>query len=184
MPSKDNGADLLITGVIIISIIVILIGFNITISGKGVLFGCYLLATTLGISVLMSIFYIRDLYVNSRLSIPMLTTITVANVILLVSLITFIVILQINTENVSNPYISEYSRVYIEWFIITVVIITFINFSMKQVLNMNANDVPKGAMVLFANTNANILFILAEVIILIAYLYIVYLIFQRYPVSG
>jgi uncharacterized membrane protein YhaH (DUF805 family) len=92
--------------------------------------------------------------------------------------------LSTNTNNISNPHVTEYSKVYIEWFLITVVIICILNFSIKNILNMDKSSVPEGVLALFGNMKANIIFLAAEVFILIFYVYIISLIFKRYPVSG
>lgn len=183
MPSTTDASDIMTTGVIIISIFVILIGMNQSVSGQGVIIGCYVLSVTILISVISSTFYITALY-SKKQKLTIVATITVANFILLATLIYFIVILSTNTSNISNPHITEYSRVYIEWFLITVVIICILNFSIKNILNMPSNSVPEGVLALFGNMKANMMFLSAEVFILVFYVYIISLIFKRYPVTG
>lgn len=183
MASDTDASDIITTGVLIISIFVILIGMGNSVSGQGVVIGCYLLSVTILVSVISSTFYITQLY-SKKKKINVITTITIANFVLLGTLIYFIVILSTNTSNTTNPQISEYTKVYIEWFLITVVIICILNFSIKNILNAPSNSIPEGVLVLFGNMKANMIFLCAEVFILIAYVYIISLIFKRYPASG
>jgi len=177
--NMENTQSMVIYGIIFVSIIVISIGMNQDVTGRGVTIGCIVLACGLALySIRIMQLLIRDQNMHTKLSMSkiLLFLITIVNI----GLLAWFIYLLLNKKTLTNHLeIVNYMKIYLQMFLFTVTGIMFINMSILKNISEqpNPND-------LFSDQSSNMFFVLAETVILAMYIYIIYIILYSYVTNG
>ena len=182
--SNDKTLNLIMIGILIISILVIIIGMSTDITGTGVVVGSYTLSVSMILMIIIILKKISTNIGNSSKHYTLLMLIVVVNIIILAIIGLYIYTISYSSSNIgggpmSHIEVIRYLSLYIKMFIFTIIAISTLNVAIVNNINsIGHNSSP------FSDVSTNIYFVITETIILFMYSIIIFTIVTKYATDG
>jgi len=180
--SNDKTLNLIMIGILIISILVIIIGMGTDITGTGVVVGSYTLSVSMILMIIIILKKISSNIGNSSKHYTLLMLIVAVNIIILAIIGFYIYTISYNGSSsgggpMSHIEVIRYLSVYIKMFIFTIIAISTLNVAIVNNINSTGNSA-------FSDVSTNIFFVITETIILFMYSFIIFTIVTKYATDG